>query len=81
MDVIATHINTPYNGAFINADGSKTFFIEETDYLSSAGDPSISDNHLKLATTDLDGNGFNDIIISDGDKIHAYYNLGQITGR
>ena len=26
---------------------------------------------------DLDGNGFEDIILSDGGRIHTYYNMGD----
>ena len=75
MDIIATDIHGS-NGGFLNADGSITNFSEQTDYLTYNGGALNRDDVL-LSTSDLDGNGLNDIILTDGINVHTYYNLGQ----
>ena len=75
MDIIATDIHGS-NGGFMNADGSMIYFSEQTDYLTSNGGALNRDDVL-LSTSDLDGNGLNDIILTDGIRVHAYYNLDQ----
>ena len=77
MDIIATDIHGS-NGGFMNADGSMIYFSEQTDYLTSNGGALNRDDVL-LSTSDLDGNGLNDIILTDGIRVHAYYNLGNNT--
>ena len=44
------------------------------------GGKSVDDNSyfgLQMSADDLDSNGFEDIILSDGGKVHAYYNMGD----
>ena len=63
----------------MNADGSKALFVElenqNVDFLNSVDDNSYFG--LQMSADDLDGNGFEDIILSDGGKVHTYYNMGD----
>ena len=79
IDVIATDIeyrSFRCGEAFVNADGSKTFFSEQTEYLTNPNDRA-NQTSSQISTSDLDGNGLDDIIHSDGHKVLTYYNLGQ----
>ena len=55
---------------------TSTHFSEQTDYLTYNGGALNRDDVL-LSTSDLDGNGLNDIILTDGINVHTYYNLGN----
>ena len=77
MDVIAANIDIHSMAGFVNADGSMTLFSEQTEYLASVGHRQIYSANSNLFTSDLDGNGLDDIILTDGSRVHAYYNLGD----
>jgi len=86
MDVISDRLNVWSQAGFVNEDGSKTSFSDQTQlvepegFLLGIGGKSVDDNSyfgLQMSTDDLDGNGFEDIILSDGGRVHAYYNMGD----
>ena len=63
------------DASFVNADGSKTFFSEQTEYLTVPQDREINRAQAQISTSDVDGNGLDDIIHSDGQGVFVYYNF------
>ena len=86
IDVISDRLNVWDQAEFVNADGSKTSFADQAQltepegFRLTIGGKSVDDNSyfgLQMSADDLDSNGFEDIILSDGGKVHAYYNMGD----
>ena len=72
IDVISDRLNVWNQAEFVNADGSKTSFADQTQYEQPYD---LELNKVEsLVTSDLDDNGLVDIVLSGGDKVHAYYN-------
>ena len=85
MDVIS-RLSSWDRAGFINEDGSKTLFVDQNDYMEDySNNPDAPANYsdlrmsgvTSLSTADLDGNGLGDIILMDGGRVHAYYNMGD----
>ena len=67
MDILALDLDSWPNAGFLNADGSKTLFVDQSenvDFLNTGNGIDTADHELviqSLFSTDLDGNGLEDI--------------------